>query len=305
MSANPIGLGDGVNRFGYCHGGPSACGDPSGLGGENLAAQALYYAARAIPPWASLAPAEVAGAAANTSMGGATAGAGAGALVLSGMAGISLSYSLNRAGRHISGNPNWHAGSFGLAGLLAEELSFQMGSVETDDDGLPVPPPLAALQSDERTSPASCTVLRLPVHLGGAPWSEHNEIADRHNAGHGGDVVVSEPSTGRTASFDALDAQGTLYEVKTGRYGLYSEFQLEHAFAKDSQQIGKEAWLAAKCGMPFTVLVSSELFLDLLTIEHGPSLDVRPAPRRDYEFQDWAYSTWERAATEDRANEWQ
>ncbi|RKH60522.1 hypothetical protein D7W81_25420 [Corallococcus aberystwythensis] len=117
----------------------------------------------------------------------------------------------------------------------------------------PVPPAPV-----DRTGRASCEPVPVP-HAG--EDDPHNECADKFppNRYPGMDVLVGG------VRFDALQVGvRKLWEIKTHRFDLYSDFVRDREIEKEIKQLEAERRAAAACGYQFVVGVSTQIHKDAL-----------------------------------------
>lgn len=128
---------------------------------------------------------------------------------------------------------------------------------------------------EEDTNRRLCQVYPLGYHRGGDPI--HNNCADMvpPNYYPGSDIEVSHQNLGRK-SFDAVDPQNRLWEIKTENYQSYSQFLKNITIANAMADIALELPLAVACGYQYVFGVrDQEMYNDLLTqVPPGVSLQL-------------------------------
>ncbi|MEP6862827.1 MAG: DUF4157 domain-containing protein [Deltaproteobacteria bacterium] len=97
-----------------------------------------------------------------------------------------------------------------------------------------------------------CNVYPLGYHRG-TNTNGHHDCADLRNIYPGSDVQVDSPVGNK--AFDALDASGTLWEIKTDQYTTWNmpDFIKDDIVARDALELERERLIATACGYPFLI----------------------------------------------------
>lgn len=120
-------------------------------------------------------------------------------------------------------------------------------------------PPLMYLQEE-----GGCNVYPLGYHRGFDDI--HNTCADFFNIHPGSDIEVEHPNLGRK-SFDALDSNNNLWEIKTELYSTYAPFIKQRTLDQCLNDIRVESPLALACGYGYIFGVADQdQYNDLLPL---------------------------------------
>ncbi|NJK64782.1 MAG: hypothetical protein HC921_20625 [Synechococcaceae cyanobacterium SM2_3_1] len=131
----------------------------------------------------------------------------------------------------------------------------------------PQPQPTCSPQPEPSPTPEECNIYPLGYHRGGD--DVHNACADLAppNIHPGSDIEAEHPTLGRK-SFDALDPNNNLWEIKTERYSTYKPFVKDRTIQNALSDIRIELPLAQACGYGYKFGVADQEFYDDL-LEQG------------------------------------